>query len=314
MLFWRKCCSSASLRDSRYFWLLVSDGFFRRCCCPQWISRHQWSSWHQRSSWLQQRRDPWPGHWSFDSWFSHFWFLFHWTITSLSGRSTVDIPAYSHTVQYAVMHFCTNYNAIKFPSKSESESELRIIEVMDELMGLFTRKPVQTQLELLLDQYRSLTTESKKKYHNAAHDKKNPDGSPFFPVFGNDVLTESTQCFGHRFFVPRIMLALAWWMVASSIIIIIIIIVIEFCWFVYISWFGPCHSCMGMGQDQSQVCWVCCNDMIYDQWSKVYWTITAVATCGPFLEGFWAYLEECGEDDLLYFIIRFTKLLAVVRS
>lgn len=180
MLFWRKCCSSASLRDSRYFWLLVSDGFFRRCCCPQWISRHQWSSWHQRSSWLQQRRDPWPGHWSFDSWFSHFWFLFHWTITSLSGRSTVDIPAYSHTVQYAVMHFCTNYNAIKFPSKSESESELRIIEVMDELMGLFTRKPVQTQLELLLDQYRSLTTESKKKYHNAAHDKKNPDGSPFF--------------------------------------------------------------------------------------------------------------------------------------
>ena len=125
-------------------------------------------------------------------------------------------------------------------------SREEIIEVMDELMGMFTRNPVQTQLELLLDQYRSLTTESKKKYHHAAHDKKNPDGSPFFPVLGNDVLTESTQCFGHRFFV--------------------------------------------------------------------YWTITAVPACGPFLEGFWAYLEECGEDDLLYFVIFFTKLLAVVRS
>lgn len=125
-------------------------------------------------------------------------------------------------------------------------SREEIIEVMDELMGMFTQSPVQTQLELLLDQYRSLTTESKKKYHHAAHDKKNPDGSPFFPAFGNDVLTESTQCFGHRFFV--------------------------------------------------------------------YWTITAVPTCGPFLEGFWAYLEECGEDDLLYFVVFFTKLLAVVRS
>ena len=74
-------------------------------------------------------------------------------------------------------------------------SREEIIEVMDELMGMFTQSPVQTQLELLLDQYRSLTTESKKKYHHAAHDKKNPDGSPFFPAFGNDVLTESHTVF-----------------------------------------------------------------------------------------------------------------------